>query len=34
MAQNLYAAAPQQLDRAVQHVDLRLDVADYLRLPK
>ena len=34
MAENLYAAALQQFDKAVQHVDLPPGVADYLRLPK
>jgi glutamate dehydrogenase (NAD(P)+) len=34
VAENLYAAALQQFDKAVQHVDLPPGVADYLRLPK
>ncbi len=34
MAENLYAAALQQFDKAVQHIDLPAGVANYLRLPK
>ena len=34
MAENLYAAALQQFDKAVQYIDLPAGVANYLRLPK